>query len=312
MSKAAKKEFVSDFRRFFLRGLATLLPTILTIVVLVKCFEFIHENISVHITRGVVWLVVKATEDYPRITEEDFPELTDTERNKYYKRLSVAPGTSKNDPVVMAQILEQYYADPRVQETVRLDKMQAQWVHGPRSLVGFAIAIVLVYMLGRLLASFIGRRLWGLLESVFGRVPGFKQIYPHVKQVTEFIFGEKKIEFSRVVAVPYPRQGLWSVGLVTGAGMKQVQQTLNEDDDYFVTIFIPSSPTPMTGYVITVRNSELIDLPISIEEAIRFTVSGGVIVPELQKLKPGLKLEAPTSPSLSRPEPKVEKPVNSG
>ena len=305
MMKAAKKEFSSDFKRFFVRGLATLLPTILTIVLLVKCFEFIHNNISSHITRGLVWVVVQTIDDYPAIGEDDFPELTDKEKQRYFRQMTVPPGATINDPEVVAAIVEIQHQDETVRRAVRLNKMNQEWGHGPRSLIGFAIAIILVYMLGRLLASFIGHRLWTFFERYFGKIPGFKQIYPHVKQVTEFVFGEKKIEFSRVVAVPYPRHGVYSVGLVTGAGMKRLQEQNDDAEDYFVTVFIPSSPTPMTGYVVTVRNSELIDLPISIEEAIRFAVSGGVITPDQQKFRPDRILQTPTAPEL----PKEVKPV---
>ena len=85
MAKASEKVFWKDFRRLFIRGLATLLPTVLTIVLLVKCFEFVQANISVHITRGVVWSVVQLTEDYPKITEDEFPLPDEEQQRKYYK-----------------------------------------------------------------------------------------------------------------------------------------------------------------------------------------------------------------------------------
>ena len=84
------------------------------------------------------------------------------------------------------------------------------------------------------------------------------------------------MEFSRVVAVEYPRKGIWSLGLVTGPGMRTVHEQLGGD---LLTVFIPSSPTPVTGYTITVRRNEVIDLPMSIDDAFRFTISGGVIMP---------------------------------
>lgn len=258
MATAKKKGFRSDFRQFFFRGLATLLPTILTIVLLVKCFEFIQTNISVHITEGVCWVAVKATDQYPEISTDEIDNYL------LENKLSDTPTD-----------------DPALLEAVRFEKLAFEWNQGPKSLLGFALAIVLVYMLGRLLASYLGRKMWQALEFAGGRIPGFKQVYPHIKQVTEFLFGENKnkVDFSRVVAVAYPRKGLWSIGLVTGSGLKKVSETTNED---YLTVFIPSSPTPITGYVITVNKNEVIDIPISIEEALRFTVSAGVIVPEHQ------------------------------
>jgi uncharacterized membrane protein len=279
MATAKKKGFVSDFRQFFFRGLATLLPTILTIVLLVKCFEFIQNNISVHITEGVCWVAVKVTEGYPGITSEEV--------NNYLlqNKLSVELAT-----------------DSSLLEAVRRDKMIVEWSHVPKSLVGFGLAIILVYVLGRLLASYLGRKLWQTFELAVGQVPGFKHLYPYIKQVTEFLFGENKnkVDFSRVVAVAYPRKGLWSIGLVTGTGLKKLSETTNED---YLTIFIPSSPTPITGYVITVNKNEVIDIPISIEEALRFTVSGGVIVPQHQA-RSGQAVQLIPGPSVADDEKK--------
>jgi uncharacterized membrane protein len=258
MVKKSDKKFWLDFRRFFLRGLATLLPTVLTIVLLVKCYEFIQENISVHLTEGVIHIVLLATDDYPNPADEDYEEY-----EAKYKLEKI----DDTDPVEVKEV--------RVKE-VRLWMLRQKWKSAPWSVVGFILAIILVYIVGRLLASFIGRKVWQLFEGTVQRIPGFKQVYPYIKQVTDYLFGENKVEFSRVVAVPYPRKGLWSLGLVTGAGFRSMHETADEE---FLTVFIPSSPTPVTGYVIHVKKDEVIDVPITIEEALRFTVSGGVIVP---------------------------------
>ena len=91
------------------------------------------------------------------------------------------------------------------------------------------------------------------------------------------------IGIAGVVAVQYPRAGIWSIGLRTGRPMPTVQRAVG---DRLVTVFIPSSPTPVTGYVIQVPVSDVIDLNMTIDEALRFTISGGVI-------QPGARLEAP-------------------
>ena len=300
MAKASEKVFGKDFRRFFVRGLATLLPTVLTIVVLVKCFEFVQENISVHITKGVVWSVVQLTDNYPRLTASDYPVLNAEQERKYHRMLMEAddplPASILGDDALLQNAINDLYMrDEKVRRELRLEKMSSRWLQTPYSLVGFGIAIVCVYILGRLLASFLGRSMLLAFESVMATVPGCKQIYPHVKQVTEFLFGEQKIEFSRVVAAPYPREGIWSLGLVTGSGMRRIRESDKSENEDYITIFIPSSPTPVTGYVITVKNSEVIDLPITIEEALRFTVSGGVIVPSHQS-QPAGKIELAISP----------------
>ena len=103
-----------------------------------------------------------------------------------------------------------------------------------------------------------------------------RAIYPNVKQVTDFLFTGGQLQFSGVVAVQYPRQGIWSMGLVTGPPMKSVQEAAGEE---LITIFIPSSPTPVTGYVITVPRKEVIELGLTMDEAMRYSISAGVIKP---------------------------------
>ncbi len=165
-------------------------------------------------------------------------------------------------------------------ESVRTDVSQF-WDDYNLMWIGFVVAFVLIYIFGRFVASFLGRGVWRVAERMFLRVPLIKQVYPFLKQVVDFLLSERKLDLSRVVAVEYPRKGIWAIGLVTGCGMRTVHNHMGGD---LLTVFIPSSPTPITGYTITVSRSEVIDLPLSIDEALRFTVSGGVIMPTKEQL----------------------------
>ena len=100
-----------------------------------------------------------------------------------------------------------------------------------------------------------------------------------MKQVTDFVFTERDIEFTRVVAVQYPREGIWSVGFVTGESMLTMRNVAAEP---VLSVLMPTSPMPATGFTITVRKSETIDLDITIDQAIQFVVSCGVVVPTNQ------------------------------
>ena len=108
--------------------------------------------------------------------------------------------------------------------------------------------------------------------------PLLRRVYPYIKQVTDFLLTDERQKnlISRVVAVEYPRKGIWSVGFVTGSGLPKVVNHVKRE---FVTVIIPTSPTPFTGFVITVPKKQTIDLDLTIEEAFRFIVSGGVITP---------------------------------
>jgi len=146
-------------------------------------------------------------------------------------------------------------------------------------LVGVVLAIVLVYFVGMLVGNFIGRTFWRLAEVGVMRVPIIRAIYPAVKQVTDFVLSDRKGQFSqsRVVAVRPHEDNIWSIGLVTGAGPRALHDATGEE---MITVFLPSTPTAFSGYVLVVPRKSVIDLPLSVEEAFRMLISGGVIVPD--------------------------------
>jgi uncharacterized membrane protein len=218
------KGFWSDFRRNLMRGLAAVLPTALTVALIIWFFQKINTFISTAGMRIGVWIYGDA----------------------------------------MRPQIEQFW-----------DKWFLDYV-------GVLPALILIYLFGIFVASFIGRAIWRALEAMMMRVPLLKQIYPSVKQVTDFLLSERKLEFKRVVAVEYPRKGIWSIGLVTNTSMQTLHGIVGGE---LLTVFVPSSPAPFTGYTMTLRREEVVDLPITIEEALQFTISGGVIIPSAEQVK---------------------------
>ncbi|HEX9795166.1 MAG TPA: DUF502 domain-containing protein [Planctomycetota bacterium] len=166
----------------------------------------------------------------------------------------------------------------------------------PQLRLGVAIVatIALILVAGWWFSGFFGRRIYRGFEKLLARTPVIGAIYPHVKQITEFFFaqdGEKKIEFERVVALPYPRKGLWSLGLVTGSSLRSINAGAG---DTLVSVFIPSSPMPATGYTIFVPASDLVPVAMSVDEALRTIISAGVLVPDQESVAtPALGTSAP-------------------
>ncbi len=237
--------FASDFRRFFTRGLAAILPTVLTISLIVWLLQAIDTYVGKHISWGAQQLVCRIW-------------------------------------------------------GVPTEKLAETWDHYHLHIASFMIAISLIYIIGRFVASFLGRTLWRGIEHLVTRLPLIKQIYPSIKQVTDFIIlDDTKVKFNRVVAVEYPRKGIWSMGLVTSPGMRTLQAATKTD---LLTLFIPSSPTPLTGYTITVRRDEVIDLPFDIDQAFRFCLSGGVLLPEAEKTDYGSDDTSPHKEKRRLPE----------
>ncbi len=224
----------SRLKSYFLRGLAVLLPTILTIWIFIWGYKFIQSNISIHINRGLVWITLK--------------------------------------------IRGFQWSDEAAKEL-----WSNFWVYGCGQIAGFVIALVFVCVVGWILASVVGRTLWRLIEKFIMNAPFLRRVYPYIKQITDFLLAQDKKDqlFLRIVAVEYPRKGIWSLGFVTGEGIKSLAGNLNKE---VLSVLVPTSPTPFTGFVMMVTKDDVIDLDISIEDAMRFVISGGVITPSM-KLK---------------------------
>lgn len=222
-------------KRYFLRGLAVLLPTIVTLWILVWGYSLLQEHVSIHINRGLVKACV------------------------WFQR---GQGLSP-------EALAQYRAD-----------LEATFVRGfAGSVVGLLLATGAIFLLGAFLASVIGRVLWRRVESLIMSVPVLRGIYPHVKQVTDFVLTpeQKMKSFLQVVAVEYPRRDAWSIGFVTGSGLRTIAGHVRKE---LLTVLVPKAPALVSGYVITVPKDEAIVLDMTVEEGFRFLVSAGVILPE--------------------------------
>jgi len=164
-------------------------------------------------------------------------------------------------------------------------------------LIGVGMAISLIYLVGLLVGNLIGRTIWRLAEMAVMRIPLIRAVYPAVKQVTDFLLAERNTQFqsSKVVAVQPHTGGIWSIGLVTGAGIQSLTDAVGEE---MVTVFVPSSPTAFSGYVMVVPRDSVVELPLKVEEAMRLLVSGGVIAP-------GATAPAATGPSQAAAAPEL-------
>ena len=167
--------------------------------------------------------------------------------------------------------------------------------------VFLCIFILVLYLLGKLIAAGVGRFSVGLVEKGIARVPLVRNVYSAVKQVSGFLLNERKMDVSRVVAVEYPRKGIWTLGLVTGEGVPDIEGIAGEP---CISVMICTSPMPMAGFTINIRRSEAVDLNITLDQAIQFIVSCGVIVPGHHKLPtPHPGSQAPASIAMDRPAP---------
>jgi len=257
-----RETFMSDFRRFFVRGLAILLPTIVTLWLLWQAFVFAFSNVAQPInsaTRlGVIWIVPQV------LSEEELPDwfsITDSDlaRERAQRGVDKSVGDSVLRRDIRREYLREFWSD-----------------HWYLNLTGLVIAIVLIYLAGVLLGNIVGRSIYTRIEHLITQVPGFKQIYPHVKQLVDMVLGEKKMAFSKVVLVEYPKEDVWTVGFLTGTSTREIDSTAGGG---VVSVFVPTSPTPFTGFTINVRKERAIEMSMTVDEALRFVITAGVLAP---------------------------------
>lgn len=268
------------FRTAVLRGLGVVLPPLITVVI----FLWIGGTVNIYVLRpvnaGARNLLVRAIAD---IRHPD--ELPPESRSKVNPVLS--------DGMILQRLDSGNYVPKYVYDKVAARAIDgrvpsnsfdvyAQYVEltylrpylvVPTTLCLFILAL---YLLGKFLAAGIGRIFLNLFEGAIVRIPLVRNVYSAVKQVSDFLLTERQVTNSRVVAIEYPRKGMWQIAMVTGEGMEHLEEAAGEP---VLSVFVPCSPMPMTGFTAAVRKSETIELDLTMDQAIQFIVSCGVVIP---------------------------------
>ena len=229
-----REQFRLKFRRYFLAGLAALLPIILTLFIVVQIYRWIVPSIVWALGEIISWFVGGVT---------PMP----------------VPGESPG----MARL--------RAVAVVLLESTAAQTV------LSILLAIVIVYVVGYVVSSYMGQMLFDSLDKLLKRFPIVKVIYPYAKQFTDSIFSnDKTSKFRKVVAIQYPRVGMYALGFLMGEGVKELTDRAGRR---LVTVFVPSAPTPVMGWVALVPEDEVINLDLTVDGALRMIISLGILGP---------------------------------
>jgi len=142
--------------------------------------------------------------------------------------------------------------------------------------LGIIFTIALIFFVGFLATHLISKGVLSFFENSFTKFPIVKQIYPAAKKIIYFLFGDKNISFKKVVLVEYPSKGLFALGFLTNESLKLFKEKTGRD---LINIFIPSTPSPLTGFLVMVHRNEVIFVDITVEEALKVVISGGVVNP---------------------------------
>jgi uncharacterized membrane protein len=127
-----------------------------------------------------------------------------------------------------------------------------------------------------LAANFIGERLVRLWNAILHRIPFVSSIYSSVKQVSDTLFSSSGEAFRKAVLVRWPHQGMWTIGFLTGTPGGDVANHLRDD---FLSVYVPTTPNPTGGYFVLVARKDLIELDMSVDQALKYIISMGVVAP---------------------------------
>ena len=157
-------------------------------------------------------------------------------------------------------------------ETIRPERLLGLYIPG----IGAVLTLLVVFLTGLITANIIGQKLVRFWEGVLARIPVVKSIYYSVKQVSDTLFSGNGEAFRKVLLVRYPHPEAWSVAFQTGSPPREVAQ---HSDDEMVSVFIPTAPSPVNGFFFFVRKRDTVELDISVDEALKYIVSMGVVAP---------------------------------
>ena len=141
---------------------------------------------------------------------------------------------------------------------------------------GVLLALAIVLLIGAVASNFFGRKLVGWWDSLLGRIPIVRSIYSSVKQVSDTLFSENGNAFRRALLVQWPREGVWTIAFQTGTPGGDVVNHLGAD---YLSVYVPTTPNPTGGYFVMLKASDCIELNMSVDEALTYVISMGVVSP---------------------------------
>lgn len=157
----------------------------------------------------------------------------------------------------------------------------------PNNLIGFKlwglgtlITLLVVVLTGLIASNFFGQRIVKLWESVLNRIPVVKQIYSSVKQVSDTLLGPGGQAFRKALLVQYPHAGSWTIAFQTGTPNGELEQHLPTGS---LSVYVPTTPNPTSGFFLMMARKDVMELDMSVDEALKYIISMGSVAPETSK-----------------------------
>jgi uncharacterized membrane protein len=169
------------------------------------------------------------------------------------------------------------FVDNLVVPIVPIDYRPSNYL--PFSIPGLGLIIVFIFttLVGSLATGLFGRTLIRIWEYILNRMPVVRSVYSAIKQILETVMAAQSDAFRQAVLVQYPRKDIWAIGFVTGSTKGEVGKYVNEN---MINVFMPTTPNPTSGFLLFFPEKDLIYLKMSVEDALKLVVSGGMVIPK--------------------------------
>lgn len=145
--------------------------------------------------------------------------------------------------------------------------------------IGMIITLAVIFLTGVIAANFVGRRFVDLWDAAVGRIPLVRSVYSGVKKVAETLFTPGGQSFRKVFLIEYPREGCWTIAFQTGDSVNEITSATKEEE--MISLYVPTTPNPTSGFLLMLPREKVIELSMSVDQALKFVISLGVVQPTM-------------------------------
>jgi uncharacterized membrane protein len=145
--------------------------------------------------------------------------------------------------------------------------------------LGAVLTLLIIFITGVIAANIFGQQMVGWWDQLLNRIPVVNTVYKSVKQVSDTLLSPNGQAFRKAVLVQYPRQGTWTIAFVTGSPAGEIAEYLQKEH---VSVYVPTTPNPTSGFFLMLPKTDIVELEMSVDEALKYVISMGVVVPTAQ------------------------------
>jgi uncharacterized membrane protein len=178
------------------------------------------------------------------------------------------------DGAVLPWVPNSYQPDKMIQDLLGLERDVQIDVRG----IGVVIFLVFTIIVGWMAKGFMGRSLIRFAEGIVERTPVVRSIYSGIKQISETVFAQTERSFEKACLIEYPRKGIWAIGFISTTAKAEISDRAGEDGGA-MSIFLPTTPNPTSGFLLFVPAKDVIELDMSVEDAAKLVISAGLVYP---------------------------------